>query len=187
MWGKDLEVMLLDVPNFEGVKYLPKAQVDHLQLGILGYPEQVLLIRKEYIFSMNDLTSKSLCKGRGVVVTGQPGIWYGPISANGHDHLAHISVKYDEGKSCFLFYVLLHRLCGRQPTALQRGQNFVIFDETGVHVHDNDDKEGPVINKGTWALTDSQPTSIEPCGAFYWSSIDRKAWIVGITPDGTMV
>jgi hypothetical protein len=74
MWGKDLEKMLLDVPDCEGLKYLPKAQLDHLQIGFLGYPEQVLLIREEYIFAMNHLTSKSLCEGGGMVVTGQPGI-----------------------------------------------------------------------------------------------------------------
>jgi hypothetical protein len=74
MWGKDLEEMLLDVPNCGGLKYLPKAQVDHLQMGVLDYPEEVLLICKEYIFAMNNLTSKSLRKGGGVVVAGQPGI-----------------------------------------------------------------------------------------------------------------
>ena len=74
MWGKNLEEMLLDVPDCEGLKYLPKAQVDHLQIGYLGYLEEVLLIRKEHIFAMNNLTSKSLRKGGGVVVTGQPGI-----------------------------------------------------------------------------------------------------------------
>jgi hypothetical protein len=74
MWGKDFKEMLLDVPNCEGMKYLPAAQVDYLQIKHLGYPEQVLLIRTEYILSMNKFTSKSLCEGGGVVITGQPGI-----------------------------------------------------------------------------------------------------------------
>jgi len=74
MWGKDLEEMLLDVPDCEGLKYLPKAQVDHLQIGVLGYPEEVLLIRKEYIFALNNLILKSLRAGGGVLVDGQPGI-----------------------------------------------------------------------------------------------------------------
>jgi len=40
----------------------------------LGYLEDVLLIHKEYIFALDNLKSKSLDKGGGIVVTGQPRI-----------------------------------------------------------------------------------------------------------------
>jgi hypothetical protein len=76
-------------------------------------------------------------------------------------------------------------LCERQPTALQRSEVFLIFDETGVHAHDINGEESGAIKEGTWALTDSHPTNIEPCQAFYWSSIDKKAWIVQATSPAT--
>lgn len=48
--------------------------MDNLRLRSLGYLENVLLIRKEYIFALDDLKSKSLDEGGGVVVTGKPRI-----------------------------------------------------------------------------------------------------------------
>ena len=130
------------MPNCGGLKYLPKAQVDHLQIGVLGYSEEVLLFRLEYIFAMTELTSKSL----------RAEAWSSPVSpvlvwSFLSYHLAHVNLKlkYDEGNSCFLFHVLFRRLCDRQPTALQRGKVFLIFDETGVHAYDGDAEENPVI------------------------------------------
>ena len=68
--------MLMDVPNSKGLKYLPRTEVDNLELHSLGYSENVLLVRKEYLTTMNILNTKSwkACGGHGVVIIGQPGI-----------------------------------------------------------------------------------------------------------------
>jgi len=75
MWGRDLEDMLLDVPDCGGLRYIPGTQVNKLGLQDLGYNEKVLLVRHEYISAFDQLTSMSLNdRSGGVIVTGQPGI-----------------------------------------------------------------------------------------------------------------
>jgi hypothetical protein len=76
LWQKDLGKILVDVPNNKELRYLPKSEVDNLELHSLGYFEDVLLIRKEYLTIMNVLNTKSWkeCGGHGVVIIGQPGI-----------------------------------------------------------------------------------------------------------------
>jgi hypothetical protein len=76
LWQKDLGRMLMDVPNSKELKYLPKAEVDNLELRSLGYFENVLLVRKEYLTTMDILNTKSwkACGGHGVVIIGQSGI-----------------------------------------------------------------------------------------------------------------
>jgi hypothetical protein len=66
----------MDVPNSKELRYLPKTEVDSLELRALGYSENVLLVRKEYLTTMNILNTKSWkpCGGRGVVIIGQSGI-----------------------------------------------------------------------------------------------------------------
>ena len=75
MWGRDLDGMLLDVPNGRGLRYIPETQVNELELQDLGYNEKALLVRQEYISAFDQLTSMSLNDtSGGVIVTGQPGI-----------------------------------------------------------------------------------------------------------------
>jgi hypothetical protein len=74
MWGKNLDDLLQDVPNTNDLKYLPKASVDDMQLKALGYREDVLLIRDEYLILFDELVIKSEHGCKGVVVLGQPGI-----------------------------------------------------------------------------------------------------------------
>jgi hypothetical protein len=64
----------LDVPDCEGLKYLPESQVDSLRLQSLGYKTEALLVCNEYIFALNHLNSGSLAKCGGAVVTVHPGI-----------------------------------------------------------------------------------------------------------------
>jgi hypothetical protein len=63
-------------PIAKELRYLPKTEVDTLELHSLGYFEDVLLVRKEYLTAMNILNTKSWkeCGGHGVVIIGQPGI-----------------------------------------------------------------------------------------------------------------
>jgi hypothetical protein len=78
LWGQNLDEKLKVVSGDGGRtwKYLPKEQLDSLQLDLLGYSERVLLFRDEYSATMESFELKQAMKGgrRGVVVTGQPGI-----------------------------------------------------------------------------------------------------------------
>jgi hypothetical protein len=75
-----------------------------------------------------------------------------------------ISLPY-LGKTTFLFYLLLHRLERKLPTAIQLNDlYYFIFDEQGAAVR-------PVSIQDTrlakcWALTDSNNKVLEPCTAF---------------------
>ncbi|KAI0245653.1 hypothetical protein BJV78DRAFT_1287359 [Lactifluus subvellereus] len=157
LWGKDLNVILLDVPNGNGLKYVPRSQVEDLELHHLEYPEYALLIRKEYIFAFDELETRPR-KG-GVVVSGQPGI----------------------GKSTFLFYALFRRLSTQKPTALQMSTCFIVFKDTGVKVYDLAIRVTGALPVGTWALTDSNEHTREPCRAFLSASRRHQAWIVQAT------
>jgi len=97
-------------------------------------------------------------KSGGVIVTGQPGI----------------------GKSCFLFYILLRRLCECRPTALDLDGVFLLFDNTGVQLHDAGPAGHFALEKGVWALTDSSANN-QPCRAFYRSGQMNAAWVVKVT------
>lgn len=77
LWGKDLNIILREI-SVEGTtwKYVPKENIDHLQMRKLGYREESLLIRPEYETALAMFGYES-AKDRncgGVVVTGQPGI-----------------------------------------------------------------------------------------------------------------
>jgi hypothetical protein len=76
IWLKDLEKLLLDVPGYSGMKYLSGIKADDLQLPILGYSGEVLLVHKEYLTTLNALNMKANDDGAtgGVAVTSQPGI-----------------------------------------------------------------------------------------------------------------
>ena len=96
-------------------------------------------------------------------------------------HLAHIGTKPNQGKSCFLFYILLRRLSERRPTALELDDIFVLFDDSGVKVRDSGPAGHFALERGVWALTDSSATRTQPCVAFYRSGLKNAAWVVQAT------
>lgn len=73
MWRKDPGKIPLDVPCCNGLKYIPRTQINELQLPSLGFIEDVLLVREEYLIAWDALNRKSN-GGGGIVITGQPGI-----------------------------------------------------------------------------------------------------------------
>src|ERR1700728_4000338 len=75
------------------------------------------------------------------------------------------------GKTYFLLFVLLQRLSEGLPTAVQYDKDtFILFTDQGPTDHlDIDDSYLPT---GTWALSDSNPGSVEPCTAFQRSRAD---------------
>jgi hypothetical protein len=77
LWGRNLNDKLKEISDGGRTwKYIPKEQIDSLQLGPLGYDEDVLLFREEYTATVEsfDLEKARKQKLRGTVVTGQPGI-----------------------------------------------------------------------------------------------------------------
>ncbi|KAH9024590.1 hypothetical protein EDB84DRAFT_1580215 [Lactarius hengduanensis] len=76
----------------------------------------------------------------GAVVTGQPGI----------------------GKTCFLYYLLFHRLSERKPVAIEQHTRY--------------------LPDGTWALSDSNDEAAQPCSTFRNASKLRTAWLIQTTP-----
>lgn len=86
------------------------------------------------------------------------------------------------GKSCFLYYVLLFRLCSGKPTAFQLPSSFVVFQESGITIHNIASWNPPdVIPLGSWALTDSNGTITMPCYAFL-SACGDQAQLVQASP-----
>jgi hypothetical protein len=73
MWRQDLGRRLQDVDRCEGLKYLPATVVDDLQLADLGCEADVILVREEYVFTLNALEGRQKNTG-GIVLTGHPGI-----------------------------------------------------------------------------------------------------------------
>ena len=88
IWGRQLQEMLLDVPDGGDLKYIPQTSVDELGLRDLGYNERCLLVRHEFISALDHLTSMSSNdRSGGVVVTGQPGIgMHCILSPRSHRH-----------------------------------------------------------------------------------------------------
>jgi hypothetical protein len=79
MWGKDINSILEEITDFEGVtwKYVPKKHIDSLELDELGYPEKHgLLVRPEYNTALESFGYGAAIERQcsGVVVTGQQGI-----------------------------------------------------------------------------------------------------------------
>lgn len=67
--------MLMQLPGHVE-KYIPNTEVEHLCLQYLGYKEDALLIRKEYITTIQkvEMRQKGSAHPGGTVITGQPGI-----------------------------------------------------------------------------------------------------------------
>ncbi|KAI9454998.1 hypothetical protein BJY52DRAFT_1417649 [Lactarius psammicola] len=126
----------------------------------LEYPEpHGLLVRPEYDVALGMLNedhhTAQKCNCGGVVVNGQPGI----------------------GKSCFLYYLLLHRLNEMTLVALQLPSYFVVFRDDGVYRHPLD-ANSDRLPEGTWALSDSNDEAEQPCTAFLTAARRQRAWIV---------
>lgn len=180
MWGKDINDMLEEITDPEGViwKYMPKKHVDSLGLHKLGYPEShALLIRPQYntAFESFDYHSAIEQQCSGVIVTGQPGI--GRFLLIIDDLL--ITLNTDLGKTCFLFYLLLLLLNQEAPVALQLHFSILVFHDCGVYVH------RPMIDdfpSGTWALCRTNRATERPCASFLDASGQGCAWIVQTTP-----
>ncbi len=73
MWGKNLDSRLEDVPNGQGLKFLPATEVNNLQLGRLGCTANAILFREEYSLTFDTL-GQYTAKSGGMVVTGGSGI-----------------------------------------------------------------------------------------------------------------
>jgi hypothetical protein len=78
MWELPLNPRLKDISDRAGkvLKYVPATHIRDLELRHLGFPEDALLFRHEYISALEELTSRSSdqARGDGVYVTGHPGI-----------------------------------------------------------------------------------------------------------------
>lgn len=78
MWRRPLDPRLKDFSDRTGkvLKYVPATHIRDLELRHLGFSEDALLIRHEYISALEELTSRSShqARGDGVYVTGNPGI-----------------------------------------------------------------------------------------------------------------
>jgi hypothetical protein len=71
-WGKDLSSILEQVPDCSE-KYVSQTKIAQLRLNELGYREDALLIREEYITAI-DMLEGPFQSYDAVVITGQPGI-----------------------------------------------------------------------------------------------------------------
>jgi hypothetical protein len=73
MWRQDLGGILQDVDQCEGLKFLPAAVVNELQLRELGCNAKAILVREEYTFALKAMEGRQMDSG-GIIVTGHPGI-----------------------------------------------------------------------------------------------------------------
>lgn len=178
-WGKDVKDLLQDVPGHGNLQYLPQVQVDSLGLKHLFCP-QVLLVCGEYKVVYEDLKpygNDLEHRWGGVVVIGQPGIGM-CLSPTAVTFANNCYPNSNPAKSGFLYYVLFCLLNEKKTVAFQVGGRFVLFQDTGVQLHDATDMEGYIIPDGTWALTDSRTSSEVPCQAFLTASRARNACII---------
>ncbi|KAH9000070.1 hypothetical protein EDB92DRAFT_460622 [Lactarius akahatsu] len=165
LWGKDLNVILEEVSDDDGTtwKYVPETHINSLRMEVLGYPEsRGLLVRPEYDIALGMLndgykTAKNHQRD-GVVVTGQPGI----------------------GRTCFLYYLLLHKLSEMEPVALERPGFFILFHDGGVYTLPLN-AEAEYIPDGTWALSDGNDEPYQPCSVFRTASKRQTAWVIQTT------
>ncbi|KAH9178312.1 hypothetical protein EDB89DRAFT_1166852 [Lactarius sanguifluus] len=144
-------------------KYVSEKQIRSLGLMALGYPEPSgLLVRPEYDVTLamlnEDHETAKKRKSGGVVVTGQPGT----------------------GKTCFFYYLLLHKLSEMIPVAIELPNFFILFRDDGVHRHPLNASPHN-LPEHTWALSDSNGPTNQPCLAFLGASKQKFAWIVQTT------
>ncbi|KAH8994090.1 hypothetical protein EDB83DRAFT_1024020 [Lactarius deliciosus] len=151
MWGQPLPVVETVHGQQDMLTYVPSERLRELGLKWLGFDEDVLLIRPEYITAFGSLDlGPSMQRKDSVVVIGHPGI----------------------GKTSFLYYVLLRRLSSKSPTAFQLLGGSILFDASGPREFSG------TIPEQTLALTDSSTAdNMEPCNAFQTAA---KAQVVRI-------
>ncbi|KAH8998986.1 hypothetical protein EDB86DRAFT_3147295 [Lactarius hatsudake] len=159
LWGKKFHVLSSAPFGDEGeLEYLDAEEIERLKLLDLEFCEKVLLFRREYVMAYESLSLGSPTnKEPSVVVIGQ-GI----------------------GKFTFLFYVLLHQLSNRLPTALQLANTFVLFLASGAYLYSGDDRSVD-IPRGTLALTYANVKVKIPCDAFLFAAGRCSARIVQVT------
>ena len=86
-----------------------------------------------------------------------------------------------QGKTIFLFYVLLRRLSEGLPTAFHVfSDRFFLFTETGASQYDVVGTSGLKLPPGTWALTNSGEVIEKPCPEFLCAPRGR-VWIIQAT------
>ncbi|KAH9034727.1 hypothetical protein EDB85DRAFT_979997 [Lactarius pseudohatsudake] len=151
MWGQPLPVAETVHGQQDKLTYVPSERLRELGLKWLGFDEDVLLIRPEYITTFDSLDlGPSMQRRDSVVVIGHPGI----------------------GKTSFLYYVLLRRLSSKSPTAFQLLGGSILFDTSGPREFSG------TIPEQTLALADSSTAdNMEPCKAFQAAA---KAQVVRI-------
>ena len=99
-----------------------------------------------------------------------------------HHHLNMI----DTGKSCFLYYVLLHRLCSGKCTAFQVPGSFIVFEESGVRMYDIGSWDMYMIPVGSWALAKSDEFSTKPCNSLLTACGSERARVIQTSsPNGS--
>ena len=179
-----MEDIFQAVPGRGDYRYLTTQKIHDLGLRTLFYEANVLLVRKEFEISYEELEKYKAgpYESGGVVVTGQPGI--GLHLSPTTDSFTNNHYFHNLGKTCFLYYLLLRLLCEEKTVAFQLNNHFVIFQKTGVEFAPNSsgfEDAGSVIPHGTWALTDSRDNYAQPCKAFVAASTLNGAWIVQTT------
>lgn len=170
LWNRPLDSILCDISidsagTSKSFRYLPRMFLQQLQLEHLAFLEEVLLIREEYVTALQVMVSWSTVYKGGVVVTGYSGI--GMLWS-----LTNIVLYTDTrpGKTHYLLYILVRRLCAGLPTALQfHSDKFFLFSETGASVLSVTSEIAFKLPRDTWALVDSTATIYQPCDAFLHS------------------
>ncbi|KAI0298440.1 hypothetical protein B0F90DRAFT_1669030 [Multifurca ochricompacta] len=165
LWKKPLNPILAPVVVPDPKKtymYVPQDQLSKLGVKHLDCEEEALLFRDEYILAHKAIKEWSKKrrteKSGGVVITGHPGL------------------EMNAGKTCFLLYLLFHRLSKGLPTAFQfLPDSFVLFTNSGVKVYAHTFDELP---DGTWALADCSAKDPLPCDSFLVACRSRDAFVV---------
>ena len=126
--------------------------------------DDILVIRQEYrdLYGVLETVAKTDARVGGFAVTGHPGI--GSYECWFQSKVVLIPIPC-LGKTTFLYYVLLHRLELKLPTAIQLSKHkYFIFDEHGAVVRPINTED--LRLKTCWALADSNILVTHPCGDF---------------------
>jgi hypothetical protein len=70
----------------------------------------------------------------------------------------------------------------KTPVALERPHHFFLFTDNGVTMHALDKPYDNHFPKITWALSDSNEKTEQPCDAFLDRSQKGRTWVVQTTP-----
>jgi hypothetical protein len=98
-----------------------------------------------------------------------------------------LTLNADQGKSTFLYYLLLRLLSQKKPVALQMRHHFLLFNDNDVEMHPLDDASLDVFPPGTWTLSDSNEETEQPCFTFLNAARQKITWNVQTaTPSSEM-